>query len=268
MKILLFRKIIKIEDKKNNLLESTNSTDTAFIIKILSKAGITKETLELNGNEDGNSSKLNELHNYTYSVGDYIELWRKPTIETSTEDIAPTAGEITENTTQTHKDRVKGIKIVGNIQKDNELNDSNYENGIDKKDDKLKDVTYKDGINNIDHMINVRFMLDKDVLFAKYNKAPTIDFVDKLTIKRGEVFDPINFVLKVNDDHDKLDKKLVRASYDKDKIQNVGDHTVTYTVKDKWGRSSGNIEKIIKVLPKNNLEENKIVLKKRDNGSL
>ncbi len=247
-------KRIKIENKTETQLESTNSTDTAFRIKILSKAGITKKTLELNGNENGNSTKLSELHNYNYSVGDYIELWRKPTIEASAEDIAPATGENSgtpEYTEPTTKTTVKGIKIVGKLEKRDELSNITYENGIDK----------------IDHMINVRFMLDKDVLFAKYNKAPTIKFVDNLTIKRGEVFNPIKFVLQVNDDYDKLGNNLVRASYNKDKIQNVGNHTVTYTVKDKWGRSSEEIEKTIKVLPKNNLEENKIVLKKRDNGT-
>ena len=248
-------KRIKIENKTNTQLESTNATDTAFRIKILSKAGITKKTLELNGNENGNSTKLNELHDYNYSVGDYIELWRKPTIEASAEDIAPATGENSgtpENTAPTDKIAVKGIKIVGELQK----------NG------KLENVTYEKGINDIDHMINVRFMLDENVLSARYNKAPTIDFVSDLTIKRGEEFDPIKFVSQVNDDHDNLDKKLVRASYNKDKIQNVGDHTVTYTVKDKWGRSSEEIETNIKVLPKNNLEKNKIVLKKQlDNGT-
>ena len=246
---------IKIENKTSNQLESQDITDTAFRIKILSKAGITKETLELNGNEDGNSSKLNELHDYTYSVGDYIELWRKPTIETSTEDIAPTAGgngETAENTVPTTKTAVKGIKIVGDLEKK----------------DELKDVTYENGINDIDHMINVRFMLDENVLSAKYNKAPTIGFVSDLTIKRGEVFDPIKFVSNVEDDNDKLDKKLVKASYNKDEIQNVGEHTVTYTVKDKWGRSSEETKQTITVLPKNNLEKNKIVLKKQlDNGT-
>lgn len=265
-------KKIKIEDKSNTQLESTN--DTAFRIKILSKAGITKKTVELKGNENGNSDKLNELHDYSYVVGDYIELWRKPTTENTvpptgeagettedtepptgeteetTEDAVPTAEEteeITEGTVPTTKSTVKGIKIVGNIEKDDEIKDSNYEDGID----------------NIDHMLNVRFMIDKDTLFASYNNAPTINFVSDLTIKRGEKFDPINFVLKVDDDHDNLSNNLVRASYNKEEIQKVGDHTVTYTVRDKWGRSSGEIKQTIKVLPKNNLEENKIVLKKQ-----
>lgn len=268
-------KKIKIEDKSNTRLESTN--DTAFRIKILSKAGITKKTVELKGNEDGNSDKLNELHDYSYVVGDYIELWRKPTTEgtvpptgetgETTEDTEPPTGEAgettedaeptteetretretTEGTVPTTKNTVKGIKIVGNIEKDKVLNGSNYEDGID----------------NIDHMLNVRFMIDKETLFASYNKAPTINFISDLTIKRGEKFDPIKFVSKVEDDHDDLSNNLVRASYNKEEIQKVGDHTVTYTVRDKWGRSSGEIEKTIKVLPKNNLEENKIVLKKR-----
>ena len=56
-------------------------------------------------------------------------------------------------------------------------------------------------------MTNVRFELGEDVLIARYNKAPEIIFKNNLTIKRGEVFNPLNFVKEVKDDHDNLNKK-------------------------------------------------------------
>lgn len=143
----------------------------------------------------------------------------------------------------------KAIKIDGDIEKDKQITED-----------------YSDGINDSNFMTNVRFELGEDVLIAIYNKAPEIIFEDNLTIKRGEVFNPLNFVKEVKDDHDNLNKKLVKATYNKDEIDIVGEHTITFKVADKWGRVTS-IDKKIQVLPKNNLEKTSINLIKEHNGT-
>lgn len=132
--------------------------------------------------------------------------------------------------------------------------------------DKHKDITedsYEDGIQDVNFMNNVRFQLGSDTLKALYNTAPKIVFKDNLTIKRGETFNPLDFVEKVDDDYDTLNKELIRVSYDKEAITEAGIHEITYKITDKWGLSS-EVTKDIVVLPKNKLEENSISLLKQD----
>ena len=135
---------------------------------------------------------------------------------------------------------------------------------INKADEITED--YNDGINDDKFMNNVRFELGENILKAIYNNPPTIEFIDNLTIRRGENFNPISFIKEVKDDHDSLNTSLVKAEYKKEDIYKVGTHVITYTVSDKWG-SSTTVEQAIEVLPKNNLEENKIkLLKQNENG--
>ena len=211
-----FEKKILIVNKSGNKLNETKPNEVAFRIRVFSKAGITKKDISLNGNDTGLSEKLNELHDFKYTDGDTIELWSS--------------------------DPKKGLKIVGNIVKDNEITED-----------------YHDGIDNDNFMNNVRFELQANTLYAKYNNKPSIVFNNDLTIKRGEKFDPLIFINHVIDDHDTINKNLVRASYKKDEVYKVGKHNIEYKVSDKWGRS--HLEnKTITVLPKNKLEETKIKL--------
>ncbi len=143
----------------------------------------------------------------------------------------------------------KSIIITGNIHKDATI---------------IED--YHDGINDDKFMNNVRFELGENILKAIYNNPPTIEFIDNLTIRRGENFNPISFIKEVKDDHDSLNTSLVKAEYKKEDIYKVGTHEITYTISDKWG-SSTTVKQQIEVLPKNNLEENKIkLLKGNENG--
>lgn len=98
-----YTKRISIVDKSDNKLNEGND-DTVFRLRIFSKAGLTKREVRLTGNDTGNSSKLDVLNGYTYTVGDSIELW-----------------------SATPK---KSIIISGNINKDTEI-DEDYSNGID-----------------------------------------------------------------------------------------------------------------------------------------
>lgn len=220
---------IKIQNQSDTQLDTSNPTRVVFKMKIFSKAGITKKAVELTGNDTGNSDKLNTLKDYKYALGDYIEVWRyKP-----------------EN-----QNCLNSIKVIGDIEKDNEI----------------KNVDYSQSITDMDFIDNVRFELDKDTMKAVYNNAPGLKFKSNLSIKRGEKFDPLSFIERVTDDHDSLNTSIVRTSYDEEEIYKVGGHEVTYTVKDKWGRSF-TTDRTIQVLPKNKLEENRIVLNKVDSNT-
>ncbi|WP_294154486.1 immunoglobulin-like domain-containing protein [uncultured Clostridium sp.] len=142
-----------------------------------------------------------------------------------------------------------------------ELWSPNYEKNFNIEGNILQDSNIKEdyskGIKNEDFIKNVRFKIDSDVLFAEYNKAPTIVFEKDLTIKRGETFNPLDFVNKIDDDHDNLNKNLIKTSYDEYEFDEVGDHKVIYTITDKWGRTTEET-RYITVLEKNELEKNRI----------
>ena len=98
-----YTKRISIANKSDNKLDEGND-DTIFRLRIFSKAGLTKREVRLTGNDDGNSSKLNVLDGYTYTVGDSIELW-----------------------SSTPK---QSIEIIGKIEKDDQVKED-YTDGID-----------------------------------------------------------------------------------------------------------------------------------------
>ena len=142
-----------------------------------------------------------------------------------------------------------------------ELWSPNYEKNFNIEGNILQDADIKEdyskGIKNEDFIKNVRFKIDSDVLFAVYNKAPTIVFEENLTIKRGETFNPLDFVNRIEDDHDNLNKNLIKTSYDEYEFDEVGRHKVIYTITDKWGRNTEET-RYITVLEKNELEKNRI----------
>lgn len=220
---------IKIENQSNNQLDSSKPNSVVLKIKVFSKAGITKKALELIGSDTGDSDKLNTLKDYKYALGDYIEVWRSRPQD---------------------QNYLRSIKVIGDIEKDTEITEN----------------TYSDGIDNIDFIDNVRFELGKDTMKAVYNNPPSLKFEENLSIKRGEKFDPLSFIERVTDDHDNLNTSIVRTDYDEEDVYKVGGHKVTYTVKDKWGRSF-TTDRTIQVLPKNKLEENRIILNKVDSNN-
>ena len=216
-------KKLLIKNQTNDKLNESKPNELALSLKIISKAGITKKEIKLNGSANGSHSQITALNGYRYNVGDYIELW------------SPNYS--------------KSIIISGSIEKDSEINQD-----------------YSQGVQNEDFIKNVRFRIDKNVLIAKYNEAPTFKFKDNLTIKRGDKFDPLNFIEKIEDDYDNLNKNLVRVSYNEDKFENVGSHEVTYKITDSWGRTT---EKTISisVTEKNDLEKSRIYFLPNDEAS-
>lgn len=216
-------KKLLIKNKTNDKLNESKPNELALSLKIISKAGITKKEIKLNGSASGQSNQITALNGYRYNEGDYIELWSP--------------------------DYSKSIIITGEIQKDEEITED-----------------YKDGVQTEDFIKNVRFRLDKNVLFAKYNKAPEIKFKSDLTIKRGQNFNPLDFIEEIKDDYDNLNKNLVKVSYNKAAFESVGEYEVAYKISDSWGRVTE--EKIkIQVIEKNDLEKSRIYFLPNDEAS-
>lgn len=216
-------KKLLIKNQTENKLNESKPNELALSLKIISKAGITKKEIKLNGSVNGQSTQISALNGYRYNVGDYIELWSP--------------------------DYSKSIIITGSIEKDSKITQD-----------------YAQGVQNEDFIKNVRFRIDKNVLIAKYNEAPTFKFKDNLTIKRGDKFDPLNFIEEIKDDYDNLNKNLVKVSYNEVEFKNVGSHEVTYKVTDNWGRTTES--KInIQVTEKNDLEKSRIYFLTNDETS-
>lgn len=216
-------KKLLIKNQTENKLNESKPNELALSLKIISKAGITKKEIKLNGSANGQSTQISSLNGYRYNVGDYIELWSP--------------------------DYSKSIIITGSIEKDSKITQD-----------------YAQGVQNEDFIKNVRFRIDSAVLIAKYNEAPTFKFKDNLTIKRGEKFDPLNFIEEIKDDYDNLNKNLVKVSYNEVEFKNVGSHEVTYKVTDNWGRTTES--KInIQVTEKNDLEKTRIYFLPNDETS-
>ena len=216
-------KKLLIKNQTENKLNESKPNELALSLKVISKAGITKKEIKLNGSANGQSTQISSLNGYRYNVGDYIELWSP--------------------------DYSKSIIITGSIEKDSKITQD-----------------YAQGVQNEDFIKNVRFRIDSAVLIAKYNEAPTFKFKDNLTIKRGEKFDPLNFIEEIKDDYDNLNKNLVKVSYNEVEFENVGSHEVTYKVTDNWGRTTES--KInIQVTEKNDLEKSRIYFLTNDETS-
>lgn len=144
-----------------------------------------------------------------------------------------------------------------------ELWSPNYQKSISISGEILKDddikADYSNGINNVDFIKNVRFKIESNVLNAEYNNKPKIVFYEDLTKKRGDEFNPLDFIKEITDDHDVLDKNLVKVSYNPHEFDTIGEHKVTYKITDSWGRTTEEIISI-NVVKKNELEGNKISL--------
>lgn len=213
------KKIIEVKDQTENSIDS-KSKDITFSLNIYNSLGSLKKNFTLKGYELGNIDKVSLLNGYMYSEGDYISIYSK------------------------YPD--KAITIDGNIKR----NDSSYPQNDSSED-------YSDGIQDTDYMSNVRFQLKDGNITSFYNKAPTFEGMNEVTIKRGDDFKPMSGV-SVNDDHDNtISNDKVTHNYNQDMALVVGEYNIKYKVTDSWGREGTHIRKLI-VEPTNELEYNVI----------
>lgn len=108
-------KRLLIENQTENKLDEEKPNELALSLKIISKAGITKKEIKLNGSANGSHSQITALNGYRYNVGDYIELW------------SPNYS--------------KSIIITGSIEKDSKITED-YTQGV-KNEDFIKNVRFR-----------------------------------------------------------------------------------------------------------------------------
>jgi len=227
----------------NNECQLDSTTDSIVLkIRIFSKDGILKKTLNIKGKDIIDSSLLSKIDGFKYTDGDYIELWSS--------------------------NPKNSIKIIGDV--DNTINENidtnvevNLDNGIPED--------YSNGIDNVDYMNNVRFRINhkseesKYSLEAVYNKAPVFSF-DEMTVKRGEIVENLLQGVYVEDDHDNYTSEdlIKKVSYGKLNTDKVGNTTIDYRITDSWGRTTIAI-RTITVIDNNTLETQQINVKSNGN---
>lgn len=113
-----------------------------------------------------------------------------------------------------------------------------------KEGEELASVNYENGVEDIDYFNNVRFELNPYGLTAIYNKAPILNntFGDIKAVKSRNVDDyDLLRGIEIADDKDKLSLDEIDIKYngsDESSSLELGDNTITLTIRDTWGRES------------------------------
>ena len=95
---------------------------------------------------------------------------------------------------------------------------------------------YSDGVNDIDNMNNVVFRLTPDGLESIYNEGPKIHGAEDKDVYQGEEFVSSEGVTYTDD----FDNGHLRTSISADIVNTnqLGPYTVTYTVTDRWDKTT------------------------------
>ena len=234
----------------------SNSVDGEYFKFVLyDKDMNVKTSATLLGSDKSDSDKLDAINNYLFEEGDYIGIWHAETKNGTNDESVP------ENNPSSPS-FIPKLKIDGqiNVLSKNASGDLT-ENGQTKN--------YSNGMDNQD-ISSRRFRITKSGLKEVTNQAPQIQPLNKVTIARGEKFDPLKEIKnnKITDDFDKftednLDARVVSISHSDFNNSKVGTQTITYTVTDSWGKSSTAQMNLI-VTSSNPIDEKYIELKDGD----
>ena len=234
----------------------SNSVDGEYFKFVLyDKDMNVKTSATLLGSDKSDSDKLDAINNYLFEEGDYIGIWHAETKNGTNDESVP------ENNPSSPS-FIPKLKIDGqiNVLSKNASGDLT-ENGQTKN--------YSNGMDNQD-ISSRRFRITKSGLKEVTNQAPQIQPLNKVTIARGEKFDPLKEIKnnKITDDFDKftednLDTRVVSISHSDFNNSKVGTQTITYTVTDSWGKSSTAQMNLI-VTSSNPIDEKYIELKDGD----
>ena len=230
----------------------SNSVDGEYFKFVLyDKDMNVKTSATLLGSDKSDSDKLDAINNYLFEEGDYIGIWHAETKKGTNNENDP------ENDPSLPS-FIPKLKIAGGI---NALTNNGLGNLTESRD-------YSNGMDNQD-ISSRRFKVTKNGLEEVINQAPQIEPLNKVTIARGEKFDPLKDIKsKITDDFDKftednLDARVVSISHSDFNNSKVGTQTITYTVTDSWGKSSTAQMNLI-VTSSNPIDEKYIELKDGD----
>ncbi|WP_303188618.1 hypothetical protein [uncultured Clostridium sp.] len=234
----------------------SNSVDGEYFKFVLyDKDMNVKTSATLLGSDKSDSDKLDAINNYLFEEGDYIGIWHAETKNGTNNESDP------ENDPSLPS-FIPKLKIAGTI---NALTN----NGLGNLTESQESRDYSNGMDNQD-ISSRRFRITKDGLKEVTNQAPQIQPLNKVTIARGEKFDPLKEIKnnKITDDFDKftednLDARVVSISHSDFNNSKVGTQTITYTVTDSWGKSSTAQMNLI-VTSSNPIDEKYIELKDGD----
>ena len=259
---------IKIENATNTQLNESSPDEKFMDIVIYGSNGEKKKTVSLNGNDTGNSIKLNgqsgSVGRSRTNTGSGESQESEPNRETGLNDYVYTRGDYI--ALEGIKDTTKAlVKIHGTVVNERE--------------------SYKDGINDLDNIQNVRFKFTDLGLESVYNEKPSIRIKDEVKID-GIKGDDIPYMRGVilSDDHDKLTKENVQVTWNPKTNENqgttentgtsrtiegepiVGKNTLQYIVTDSWGRSSDPVTRTVNL--SNGILKGNILFGKSDPSEL
>ena len=217
------------------------SENNYFEMVLRDLRGNEKIKVILNGDNEHDELQLASLNNVSFSKYDTISLKG----ETSTT-----------------------VRIIGGV-----IIESNDENNIYSE-------KYLNGFGDIQNYSNVRFKITDDGLKEMTPKPLSVTGVDNLTIKRGDTLNLLSGItVNVNDDNNEdytisidevvtevsdvnfSDEVIENGTENQDKTQfkklREGVYIVKYIISNSWGTKEV-INRTIKVLPRNNLENIKL----------
>lgn len=187
-----------IKNRSDKELSKKNSDIIVYKINLYDKDGKEKLAIDIFGKDTGNSEKLDVLNDTKYEIGDFIKI-----------------------TPLNPKD---GLKILGDIKGDVDINKEDY----------------SDGIDNDDYIYNVRFEITEEGLKSVYNEAPVIHGLSNIENVKDQNIDPLAGI-SVTDDHDiTIDNSKILIEIE-EKTDSYA--ILKYTVEDSWGRSTSGTRK-------------------------
>ena len=228
-----------LQNETSNVYKLSENNYFEMVLRDL--RGNEKIKVILNGDNEHDELQLASLNNVSFSKYDTISLKG----ETSTT-----------------------VRIIGGV-----IIESNDENNIYSE-------KYLNGFGDIQNYSNVRFKITDDGLKEMTPKPLSVTGVDNLTIKRGDTLNLLSgIIVNVNDDNNEdytisidevvtevsdvnfSDEVIENGTENQDKTQfkklREGVYIVKYIISNSWGTKEV-INRTIKVLPRNNLENIKL----------
>ncbi len=217
------KKLRVIKENSKVSIDRTVGNEKAIEIVRYNENEQKTHTYTLTGDDTNDSAVLDSINEANYDYGEYISIYVSNPQE--------------------------GVKIKGDILKDNNTLPEDY----------------KDGINNPEYMNHVRFKLTELGLEGIYNQAPVLNVPTENLIVYKEL-DPKTYNLikgiTFSDDHTEFKESDIKVNYTD--ISTLGIHEITYELIDDWGRSSGVKKRNLEV--KNALVRNQIEFERMYNS--